>query len=395
MPAAPSKIIFANQLRGVCVLGVMLVHYTVVATYMRQGVAWVIAAPVIALPRFDVVGTVYPPWFDLGKFGVGTFFLISGFVIPFSLQHTTASRFLAARALRIYPTFWLALLTEHAAIAASSAYWHIQPPFGWREYTLTALLVRDLLDSPSVDWVSWTLVIELKFYLLAALLRPLILKHRVWPLMSIAPAALALKLLWTHNALPLAAEPVTGTMFVGFIAIGTLFHYRYRGAISARQCTVCILTLLAVFLFNYSLGPTRAEFFVSWRVPVTYPATILVFAACYATRARFRPNRALDALAAISYPLYLVHAVTGFVVLTFLTTACHTPFAPAALAAALLSILLATALHILIEKPTITLGHRLPAPNGAGWGALGHPITPANPHPHPPNRTAPEPKPVA
>ncbi len=100
VPASPSKIIFANQLRGLCVLGVMLVHYTVVATYMRDAVAWVIAAPILPRPAFDVVGTVYPPWFDLGKFGVGTFFLISGFVIPFSLRRATPLRFLAARALR-------------------------------------------------------------------------------------------------------------------------------------------------------------------------------------------------------------------------------------------------------------------------------------------------------
>ena len=147
-------------------------------------------------------------------------------------------------------------------------------------------------------------------------------------------------------------------MFVGFIAIGTLFHYRIQGAISAPACALCTAILLATFMANYTLGPTRVEFFVSWRVPVTYTATVLVFATCYAARARFRPNRALDALAAISYPLYLVHAVIGFVILSDLQMAWHIPFAPAALAAAFASALLATALHVWVEKPTITLGHR-------------------------------------
>ncbi len=360
--AASSKIIFANQLRGLCVLGVMLVHYTVVATYMRDGVAWVIAAPILPLPAFDVVGTVYPPWFDLGKFGVGTFFLISGFVIPFSLRHSAASRFLVARALRIYPTFWLALLAEYAAIAASGTYWHRQPAFGLRDYVINGLLIRDFLDAPSVDWVSWTLCIELKFYCLAAVLRRQILNHRVWPLMSVAPAALVLKLLSTHDLLPVSNELIADPMFLGFIAIGTLFHYRYQDAISAAKCTVCVLTLLAIFFANYTLGPTRVEYFISWRVPVTYTAAVLIFAGCYTARARFRPNRLLDALAAISYPLYLVHAVLGFVVINFLNIAWHVPFALAALAAALCSILLATSLHIGIEKPSIHLGHRLPSP---------------------------------
>ena len=359
MSAPSSKIIFANQLRGLCVAGVLLIHYTVVATYMRRDVAWVIATPILPLPAFDVVGTVYPPWFDLGKFGVGTFFLISGFVIPFSLCRATAFRFLLARALRIYPTFWLALLAERAAIAASSAYWHIQAPFGLHDYIINGLLIRDVLGAPSVDWVSWTLCIEVKFYVLAAVLRPLILEYRAWPLIGVMAGALALKILWIQNPSLLPAEVVTGTMFLGFIAIGTQFHYLLQAGISAGRCALCVLAMLAMFLIDYRLGPTRSEYFDSWRVVVSYSAAVLIFALCYAARARFRPNRLFDALAAISYPLYLVHAVTGFVILSFLQMAWHVPFALAATAAALCSTLLATALHICVERPAIGLGHRI------------------------------------
>ncbi len=369
VPASASKIVFANQLRGLCVVGVMLIHYTVVATYMRDGVAWVIAAPILALPAFDVVGTVYPPWFDLGKFGVGTFFLISGFVIPFSLRHSTATRFLAARALRIYPTFWLALLAEYTVIAGSGRYWHRQPAFGLHAYLVNGLLLRDVFNAPSVDWVSWTLCIELKFYVLAAVLRPLILKHRVWPIVSIGPAALLLKLLWVANLMPVSGEVIDGLMFLGLITVGTLFHYHHQAAISGRHCASCVLVLFAVFLVNYSLGPSRGEFYASWRVPVTYAATVLVFAACYAARAGFRPNRVLDGLAAISYPLYLVHAVTGFVVITFLDTAWHLAFAQAVVAAAVCSGGVATALHFGVERPTIRLGHRVQRPGLALVGS--------------------------
>ena len=210
-----------------------------------------------------------------------------------------------------------------------------------------------------MDWVSWTLSIELKFYLFAAVVRSPILKHSVWPLIGIAVMALALKLLWIENELPIPGEVVTGCMFVGYIAIGMLFHYRHQTAISPRRCALCVVALLTLFMVNYQIGPTRSEYIDSWRVLVTYSAAVLVFAGCYAVRSRFRPNRVLDALAAVSYPLYLVHAATGFTILSFLNIAWHAPFAVAATAAALCSVLLASALHVWIEKPTITLGHQL------------------------------------
>ena len=252
-------------------------------------------------------------------------------------------------------------MAERAIIAASSGYWHIASPFGLREYIVNGLLVRDLVDFPSVDWVSWTLLIELKFYLFAAIVRLPVLNHRVWPLVGVAVAALALKMLWIAHLLPIPGEVVTGCMFVGYIAIGTLFHYRYQAAISSGRCALWVVTLLVLFMVNYQIGPTRSEYLDSWRVLVSYSAAVFVFAGCYAARDRFRPNRVLDALAAVSYPLYLVHAVTGFTILSFLNMAWHVPFALAATAAALCSVLLASALHVWIEKPTITLGHQLSA----------------------------------
>ena len=49
------KITFANQLRGICVLCVMLVHYTTVVHYMRRDVSWVVAAPPLAGPALALV----------------------------------------------------------------------------------------------------------------------------------------------------------------------------------------------------------------------------------------------------------------------------------------------------------------------------------------------------
>ena len=335
----------------------MLVHYTVVVQLLRPDVAWVVASPKLNTPVPGILPYVYPPWLDLGKFGVAAFFLISGFVIPFSLNGNTPGSFLLSRALRIFPTFWASLLAQWIVIAASGAYWHIQPAFSWRHYVPNALLIDTALGLPSVDWVNWTLSIEVKFYILAAVLRPLLLAHRVWPLLAIAGFALVLNIAahagWIALPPALAAE----AMYLGFIQIGTAFYYRYQSAISTVQLAACVLILFVVFLINYDLGPSRVDF--RSLHTASFGLAILVFATGYAARARFRPIRLLDAMAAISYPLYLVHSAIGFAIIDFLIIAWHVAYSAAAILAAAACILLAWLLHVWVELPTTSLGHRL------------------------------------
>ena len=355
--AQSGRVIFANQLRGVSLLCVLLVHYTTVVHLMRPALAYVIAAPPLDGPIPSVAYLMNTRWLDLGKLGVSVFFLISGFVIPFSLRGAGAGRFLLARALRIYPTFWMALLVEAAAIAASSAYWHISPPFGWRDYLMNGLLVDSVLGLGTVDWVSWTLSVEVKFYVLAAVLRPLILAKRVWPLLAFGVAAAALNALQGAGMLHLPDRLVSEAMFAGFIVIGTLFHYHVVGALSAWRLSASVMILSAAFFAGYALGPTGGG--ARSLHTASFGLAIVLFAGCYGLRDHFRPNRFLDACAAISYPLYLMHAVVGFTAISFLMMGWRLPY-PAALAiSTLMAVLIAWALHVFIEMPSVRLGHRV------------------------------------
>ncbi len=347
------KVVFANQLRGLCALCVVLIHYTAVVHLDRAGVAWVVAAPPLDIPVPPVAFWANTRWFDLGKFGVGVFFLISGFVVPFSLRQGGAGRFLLARALRIYPVFWLALLIEGGTIAASAAYWQIGAPYGWRDYLVNGLLAEAPLDRPTVDWVSWTLSVEVKFYLAAALLRPLILAGRVWPLLALAAGAVAANGLRGAGLVAWPGQLVSETMYLGFIAIGVLFHYHYQLMLGTARLCGAVAVLLAAFFVSYAAGPTYGGATLHG---LSFGWAVAAFALCYAGRARLRPHPVLDAVAAISYPLYLVHAAFGFTVISFLVMACHVPYPAAAATAAAGSLLLAWAVHRLVERPTVRLG---------------------------------------
>jgi peptidoglycan/LPS O-acetylase OafA/YrhL len=354
--AGVNRVAFANQLRGLAALCVVLVHYTVVYQTMRPMVGWVVAAPDYDGPVAPIAHWVMPPWFDAGAFGVALFFLISGFVIPFSLAGTTRWRFLAARALRIYPTFWAGLTLQYAVVAIGGAYWGRPIVFGWQVFLANGLLVNSLTGGPSVDLVSWTLCIEVKFYILMALLRPLVLACRVWPLMAVAALAVAFTL-GLGRVLP--AELVNEGMYLAFMLAGTLFNYHYRAALRTPGLVVGCLAIASAMGLCWANGPDA----VVWPAkPANYAYALALFATCYALRSRFGQVRVLDALAAISYPLYLVHSVLGFMVMSFLTTALHLPYPAAAILALGTAGLAATALHCTVERASIKAGRALRSP---------------------------------
>lgn len=109
----------------------------------------------------------------LGNVGVFLFFVLSGFVISEALERfygDSPGRFLVNRLLKIMPSYW-------AALAATIAiWWAIQHP------SLAQLTPRNLLgnlllfggdlriSSFQVIEIAWSLIIEMEFYIAAALL---------------------------------------------------------------------------------------------------------------------------------------------------------------------------------------------------------------------------------
>ena len=80
---------------------------------------------------------------DLGRIGVVVFFLISGFVIPPSLDTSRPAPFAGfavKRLLRIYPAYWVSI-----PLSAFAAWWLWGRPFGATELLVNATLLQDLL----------------------------------------------------------------------------------------------------------------------------------------------------------------------------------------------------------------------------------------------------------
>ncbi|WP_158554828.1 acyltransferase family protein [Methylovirgula sp. 4M-Z18] len=342
------KIVFANQLRGIAALSVVFLHLAGGFWAWRELIAAHISAPALDGPSYWTLNLV--TLFNFGPFGVSIFFLISGFVIPMSLARLTPLQFLVARILRIYPTYIASFAIGMGFVALSATYWHL--PFA---YDVSTVWKNAFLITPGADLVNWTLLIELRFYVIMAILFALGLGWRLWPLVLVGILAILYNLAFADMPKHFGINfSYLGTQFVyiPYMMIGTCFSYFLHRKISPKALLVSVLVLMALTLLAWQASADRAMVMV---VSDVYVGSVPLFALAFTLRSHFRPQALLDFFADISYPLYAVHNLVGMVSLR-LAMANHVPPPVAYLVIVPAVIGLAYLIHRLVEVPTTRLG---------------------------------------
>lgn len=362
----PRRIAFANQLRGAAAILVAISH--LLGVYCDWDVRASVAAQTFAPQQLAPIPWIYRliafKWFELGPFGVGLFFLISGLVIPFSLDKHTRRSFLYARILRIYPTFMLALLFEMLLLYGASRYWHHHFGRGFWTIISNLFLVNDLTGNPVVDFVNWTLAIEIKFYLVILLMAASIRAGRTHTLFAVAIGlviAIHLAALWStshHGGTVARLVQVFSreSPYIIFMFIGVLFNFHESDRLGSAGLWLGVVAMSGLFIAAWRLSVMGPYYPI---VTVNYLYAIALFGLLYALRHHIHENRVLDFIASISYPFYLVHAIVGFTVMNVLIIAWHVDYYIALAAAFIIVTLIAFILHRTVEMKTITMGHRV------------------------------------
>lgn len=365
-----SRIDFANTLRGFAALAVVISHYYGVFWSNRAAVEAITNAPALPLETHAIPGYIswlhILPIFNWGAYGVALFFIISGFVIPFSLQKMSWIGFSVNRILRIMPTYFVGFSVTLLAILISSEYFSREWPFSTREVLIHYIPgIRDLMWSRGIDGIVWTLEIEMKFYLVCTIL---IVWFRQQSLkVFFAPVALFAFALYLNRMIPiwgntntsawqLAMTYMTASQYIIYMFIGVLFHYLYRGKIDANKAYLGIGGLFAVFCVHWWAGPYSANLGVAW----SYAFALLTFAFSYSFPHLFKSNRVFDFLADISYPLYVIHGVAGYIALRIMLDVGWKAWVSLLIVTAA-CLFLSWLLHVLIESPFQKLGKQLAA----------------------------------
>jgi peptidoglycan/LPS O-acetylase OafA/YrhL len=110
-------------------------------------------------------------WFDPGNYGVFVFFIISGYIVPASLERKGSVRtFWVSRIFRLYPLYLLAV-----TIAVALYFAHFGSVRGENADPETSILsqllmMSNVLEGKNLPNVVWSLSYEMVFYLLLSAL---------------------------------------------------------------------------------------------------------------------------------------------------------------------------------------------------------------------------------
>jgi peptidoglycan/LPS O-acetylase OafA/YrhL len=268
-----SRLQILDALRGLAAIGVALVHFTV-----------------------EMKPTIFQQLCHWGWVGVDVFFVISGFIIPYSLAKSgyvfrkDYGRFLLKRAIRLHPPYLavvliLVLLGWYSATALGTPAPSLRTMAG--EVALHASLLNGLLGRAWLSPVFWTLAIEFQFYLVAGLVTPMLLAKssaiRYSVLVAILVASLSpISKDWVLPHLPL-------------FVIGILAFLYDRKSITVPVFLAGVAT--AAVICAVSMGKPQA--------------LVAAFTALTIAFYRFPIPKWAIKLGALSYSLYLLHPLVG------------------------------------------------------------------------------------
>ncbi|MFB9746058.1 acyltransferase family protein [Leifsonia shinshuensis] len=278
-----------------------------------------------------------------GFLGVQLFFLISGFVIFLSASGREASAFAAGRATRLYPAYWagVALTSATLLVTGQTAPLELLPKF-LANLTMAPAVFRQ----PQLDGVYWTLTLELQFYALVFLF--LLFRRRRW-LDTFFPLW-AIGMLGTTLFVPrVAALPLCGdlfTLFAGGAIIAMISRSGWTALRAAGLLASVVGGVVATIRHADESGDGAATDPVALGVVVVLLFVLVLVLTRPAVAALPVPGSRF--LGALTYPLYLSHAVFGYALLNrWVDPGAIWP----GIAAALLVVLgVAAAVHFLVER---------------------------------------------
>ena len=247
------------------------------------------------------------PILNLGQTGVVCFFLISGFVIPYSLQsHGSLLKYAIARFFRIFPLYWFVLIITTVLL------WVKAPGFGtdaggvpsWHSFLVHVFMIQSLFKTPNLVGISWTLVIEIVFYFIIAfvfLIKPASLIRLI-----IAGCVLVLGAAvfgwYLHKSLPIYPAALILTAFAG-----QAIEYFWSSRITKIEAGLLFIGVLLTCLVSISIRESTSPYSIDAKtVCVSWPVGYACFLVFLASRHK---SNALSFLGRISYSIYLLHPV--------------------------------------------------------------------------------------
>jgi peptidoglycan/LPS O-acetylase OafA/YrhL len=364
----PGRIAHLDSLRGIAALIVVLHHCLV--TFPRF---WSVYQRPATSPLTRLLGNTPLHLLWDGPEFVLVFFTLSGFVLSLPYwggKSLTYGQFVVRRVLRIYPSYFVAIvigmalmtLLSHGPIhglsAWASQFWN-RPLDGKIVADQIFLMASD--GDNYIDTPVWSLVVEMH----ASLLFPLLILAICWSEFGAVAIAFALALFGDWAARidpgghPFLTSFATSANFLWLFVVGAIMA-RHRAELGQFVSRIPFAVQLVV------LAGALVALNAIWQFGASEPWRFLeqIGAIALVASAAFMPwmKRILDVaplrwLGKISYSLYLIHFIVLFTLLYAFRAEITLP--RLLIVVPTLSILAAALLYRFVEMPSIAWGHRL------------------------------------
>jgi peptidoglycan/LPS O-acetylase OafA/YrhL len=241
-----------------------------------------------------------------GYLGVEFFFMISGFVIFHSAKNRTPAQFAVSRAIRLYPSYWFAVIfTSLFALCWGGNLMSVYPSQIFVNFTL----LQNYLGIAHVDGVYWTLVYEIKFYALVLFALIIGVQKHLNSLFILWPIAMLGAFVTGYDYLP-----YLGGYFCYFAA-GALFAILKLDR-SLKNILSLIITFVLCLFYSVGNASLKTESlgvnFSSYVVGLIILAFFIFFILQNTKKAQLFRLPFSKTLGALTYPIYLIHAHFGY-----------------------------------------------------------------------------------
>jgi exopolysaccharide production protein ExoZ len=334
-----------ESIRAFAALAVGIFHFT--------NFSW--DKPNLLGDKWDQIFLLEQEWernfFTFGAQGVEIFYILSGFIIPYSLYKSRYRikhyfHYITKRSIRLLPPYFLTI----ALIIGLSYYlntyvWLAGYNIEWRNVGANAFFLVDFIENnpnllahfPDNHWINpvfQTLKVEFQFYIIIGLLIPLIKKNDLY-LIGIYIVMLAIGV----YTIPDNTVFVNAPYFLIGLAAFYIFEYDWNWTYAI------LLTLCLLSLFNFYVWQDLFAGMIGFSMVLWLP----------------RKMKFLKFSGKISYSFYLIHGLIGGNFLYYFRESALFQNSPYLMVifALLLSWIAAYLIYFCIEKPSILISKKI------------------------------------
>lgn len=294
-----------------------------------------------------LLGRFFPgavSFLDAGQEGVYVFFVISGMVMPWSMERVryTISDFfvfMGKRILRLQPPM---VISACIVALTSWAMLNTAQYNGWHLLAASATLTAPFFDLPWVNGIYWTLFVEMQYYLYIALAFPLLTSSSRWK--RNLTVALILSISFVSVLMEGHSAKSNLPFHLPVFMMGYFLFMRYKQRITETEFWIgfaaCAAVCVYLTAFAHGLG---------YRIAITAVSTALLI--------RFTRSgwTWLSKVGEVSYSIYLIHWPVISALCYFLGGLLNTGYGTAIvfICIQITAVLMAFVFHRFAEKPSL------------------------------------------